>query len=600
MSSLVASARLAFELFNLRSADRATQRYNSQLESLDSCRRWMWLFALVIGAGACLSYPLDAHAQLFDGFVDSVEGSQSRWFTAIRDLVRPTFLLLGAIEICWAAAIWVFERDNLSSFAVEVIKKIMTIGFFFVLLENAPTWIPAIFQTFEAAGAQATGILNDSRPDGQGPPPQLSTDTILLQGIELALRVWGAVGAVAGLAMAAPTQIMGTTIPGVASLHEIARGVLTVAALGSAIIVICYVIVAAQFFCLKVETAILFAAGAIFLGMGSSSWTRDYVSKYLNYAINAGVRMLVLILVLSLTLSGINGIDVNMGVLDMRPILQVTAAAILQAILATKVPELSGALLSGGAGFTAGGASAAAGGMVRSMASGAIAVANTAKGIGNLVKAANAGRSGGVGQHAGMSAMNMPGGGGNAASSAGSAIPGLGGGGGASGNSAGAAPNRSLGSAADRPSQGANEPGPRLSERPTNLASNSASDGNTNRNADARERNSQNTQSSSSQSSGAPASGTSASATQEDTASMDEEPASPTSSAWHTQSAESDDSPDDDRVSRPPTPGLTLSDSVRGSALPPPASSKSGGARLRKGSVPAPEGSRAPGSPTER
>jgi len=600
MNSLLASARFSCEIFRLWAAHRELHKPGTRFQHLEHCRRWMWRGVIALAICAMLTSAMEADAQmLFDRIGDEAETRQLQWFTSISTLVRPTFMLLGTIEICWAAAIWAFERDNLSSFTIELIKKIMTIGFFLLLLENAPQWIPAIFNTFERAGMEATGIT------------RLSTDTILTEGILLALRLWGAVTLAATAAMLVPLQIMGSTIPGAPFIHGAAQSAMMIGLVGAAIIVVSYVIVAAQFFCLKVESAILLAAGAIFLGLGSSSWTRDYVSKYFNYTINVGVRLLVLILILSLTMGQLNDIVVAFVIPDVRPILYLTGAAILQAILAIKAPELAGALLSGGSGLTAGSASGAAGGMVRSMASGAIAALNTARGVGNLVKATNAGRSAGAAQSNRISGGGMQSGP-NAQPGAAPAIAGLGGNPGGAGGAAnaprGPANATPSGSAANTLNTGANSRGQSAMAPPGNPASNGSPSGSSRGSGGGAEQASQNSSSMATQESrstleDARTSSATASQTESwdnsdsDSFYTDRESLYPDSDSfdadWGWLHSESVDSPDSDRSSRRSTAALTLSGGERTSRAetdnsPPPAyrSSPRGNDPLRKGSVP--------------
>ena len=257
-----------------------------------SGRRRRWLLWLGLGALLVLAFVLCVHpayagsatvgsstvnVTLFDPIVTDVNGRSQVWFNIILGLVNRTFLILGTIEICWAAAIWAFEKDNLNSLAVEIIKKIMFIGFFFTLLQYAPQWIPTIAASFESAGVTAGGT---------GP---VSTDDIVATGLAAVDYIWSM----------KPSLSLFNVWGHLPSL--------VVAAFVSLGVIICFVIVAAQYFVLKVESYILFAAGAIFLGFGSSSWTKEYVSKYLNYAINVGVRLLVLILIISLMDEAVRG-----------------------------------------------------------------------------------------------------------------------------------------------------------------------------------------------------------------------------------------------------------------------------------------------------
>ncbi|MGQ5522339.1 P-type conjugative transfer protein TrbL [Chitinimonas sp. PSY-7] len=315
---------------------------------------------------------------LFDSLEADAHAKSTTWFDTILKLVRPTFILLGTIEICWAAAIWAFEKDNLNSLAVEIIKKIMFIGFFYALLQYAPEWIPTITDTFQTVGEQAAK---------SGP---VSTDGIIALGMATIKLIWSK----------SPTNIF-TILAGL--------GKIIVACFVTIGVVIAFVVVAAQYLTLKIESYILFAAGAIFLGLGSSSWTKDYVSKYLNYAINVGVRLLVLILILSLTLSTITKKGDGFA-FEYAELFELLAVAVLQAILGIRAPEMAGALLNGGAGLSAGSAmgagttsfntmkmatsmaSGGAGKLAGALKSAAGAGTSAAQGMSNMGKAVSAGR----------------------------------------------------------------------------------------------------------------------------------------------------------------------------------------------------------------
>lgn len=349
-------------------------------------RRRRWLFWLGLGALLVLAFVLCVHpayagsatvgsktanVTVFDPIVNDVNGKSQTWFAIIQGLVQNTFIILGTIEICWAATIWAFEKDSLNSLAVEIIKKIMFIGFFYALLQYAPQWIPTITSSFEQAGEIAGGT---------GP---VSTDDIVATGLAAVDYIWSM----------KPDLTLFNVWGHLPSL--------VVAAFVSLGIIICFVIVAAQYFVLKVESYILFAAGAIFLGLGSSSWTKEYVSKYLNYAINVGVRLLVLILIISLMDEAVRG-EAGKVTFDVVPLLKLLAVVVLECILAQKAPELAGSLMNGGAGITAGSAMSGAmstfGGVKNALGTvagvaGAVAstAARAAQGAGSLNKAVSAG-----------------------------------------------------------------------------------------------------------------------------------------------------------------------------------------------------------------
>lgn len=255
--------------------------------------RWMlWAFAISMSLyGLCGQ---SAHAiVLFDAIETQMQEDSNSMFGSVVNLATRTFGILAVIELCWAAAIWAFERDNLSSLAVEMIKKIMFIGFFYTLLLNGQSWIPSIVAGFQQVGTSVTGV-------------QLSTDNILTQGIQTMADLWAATIPAATLMASAPEEEGGFGIPGVEAADEVAMEGVDFTIMVSLVVVVAYAIVAAQYFMIKAEASILLAAGAVFLGLGASSWTKEYTQKYINYAVTVGVRLLVLTIILSYTLNIIN------------------------------------------------------------------------------------------------------------------------------------------------------------------------------------------------------------------------------------------------------------------------------------------------------
>ena len=313
-------------------------------------RLFTWALMLGLVVTVLLTRPaMAAGFAVFDPIVDIAANDSTTWFSRIVGLVRPMFILLGTLEICWAAAIWAFEKDSLNSLAIEIIKKIMFIGFFYALLQFAPEWIPDITNSFEQAGEAAAGT---------GP---VSTDGIVNMGVDVIAKIWAqTIAFITPLIIIDPEEILGTANPVAYAGLVYASAIFILTIVATIVIAIAYVVVAAQYFTLKIETYVLFAVGAIFLGLGSSSWTKEYVTKYLNYAINVGVRLLVLILILSLTLNAVNNMANGFGwgkailTFQVGALINVICAAVLQAILGIKAPEMAGALLSGGSGLTAG------------------------------------------------------------------------------------------------------------------------------------------------------------------------------------------------------------------------------------------------------
>src|SRR6266498_1599658 len=51
---------------------------------------------------------------LFDPIDNTVNTESEGWKLTILGLVHNTFLIPATIEICWAAMMWAFEKDNIS------------------------------------------------------------------------------------------------------------------------------------------------------------------------------------------------------------------------------------------------------------------------------------------------------------------------------------------------------------------------------------------------------------------------------------------------------------------------------------------------------
>lgn len=269
------------------------------------------------GAQACVQGHCH-YVSLFNNMDTKASNASGNWVVTITQIVTNTFWILAVIEICWAAAVWVYEKDSLNSLAIEVIKKIMFIGFFYAVLLNAPTWIPTIVGSFAQVGQQAAQA------------PYLSTDYIVASGLATCDAIMGA----------APSL----------NIFNIWGNIpkYIVAAFSCFGILICFVLMAAEYFCALMESYILFATGAVFLGLGSSTWTKDYVMKYLNYAIAVGVRLLIMMLCWALFSVMDAGDTIKW---DYGSMLQQLGVAILKCMFFLKAPDMAGALLNGGNGI---------------------------------------------------------------------------------------------------------------------------------------------------------------------------------------------------------------------------------------------------------
>src|SRR5690606_37067369 len=63
------------------------------------------------------------------------------------------------------------------------------------------------------------------------------------------------------------------------------------------VVVICFALVAAIFVAVMVEMYVGLLAGMIMLGLGGSSFTKDFAVRYLVYAFSVGLKLMALVMI---------------------------------------------------------------------------------------------------------------------------------------------------------------------------------------------------------------------------------------------------------------------------------------------------------------
>ena len=215
----------------------------------------LWLAALAAGlsllAGSAFAQVVPNTA-ILDGISDSYEAAATGWMGPMLAYANRLFGLLLAIELAVTGAKWVLEKDDTRSFIAAMVSKILGVGFFYALLQFAPTWIPALMNSFRDAGATVggAGVLSPSAVFAQG----LNFVIIIFKSIS-DMDMWDAVGVI-------------------------------LAALPAAVfIIMAFVVVAGQLLVTLIESYFVISAAVIFLGFGGSRWTQDFVQKYLGLSL---------------------------------------------------------------------------------------------------------------------------------------------------------------------------------------------------------------------------------------------------------------------------------------------------------------------------
>ncbi len=292
---------------------------------------------------------------------------QDTWYTAIRAYAEVLFWLLVLVDFGWSAIIYVLEKNDITEIITSFTKKIFSIGFFWGLLKLSDTWVPAIINSFRQIGT-SVGNVSSVTPDG-----------IVSTGFELAK---GAFMLLKGL--------------GVIDVISVVFPITFIAIL----VFLAFLFVAAQLLVTLIESYIAVGAGVILLGFGGSRWTTDFATKYLQYAVGTGLKLMILYLIVG---SGQTLFDSM--VLDtenlMASCLAAMGSAVTYAFLAIQVPQIASSMMSGSPSLTAGamagaaiqlgaaaaGAAAATGAATRSATTGGTKAAAGATGLANALGA---------------------------------------------------------------------------------------------------------------------------------------------------------------------------------------------------------------------
>ncbi|UFX06198.1 P-type conjugative transfer protein TrbL (plasmid) [Sinorhizobium medicae WSM1115] len=211
----------------------------------------------------CIAYSAPAFAQ--EGHVlteleNQVSSAAKGWETTIMNAARSLFWILAAIEIVIAAVWLATQAASLDSWFAELVRRIMFVGFFAFILEQGPTFARAVVDSLFQIGADSDSA---------------SPAEVFDAGIRVASQ------------MSQQVQF------GV--FEDNALAIAAVLAMG--VVVICFSLVAAIFVSVMVEMYVGLLAGMIMLGLGGSSFTKDFAVRYLIYAFGVGMKLMALVMI---------------------------------------------------------------------------------------------------------------------------------------------------------------------------------------------------------------------------------------------------------------------------------------------------------------
>ncbi|WP_425349834.1 P-type conjugative transfer protein TrbL, partial [Rhizobium altiplani] len=304
--------------------------------------RRLELAFIAIGILLLASAPaLAQQGQVLTTLENSVSTAVKGWETTIINAARSLFWILAGIEVGIAAVWLAINAASLDAWFAEVVRRIMFIGFFAFILDQGPTVGRAVVDSLYQIGA------------GGG---SASPANIFDAGIQVASK------------MSEQVKF---------GLFE-DNSLAIAAVFAMVVVVIAFSLVAAIFVAVMVEMYIGLLAGMIMLGLGGSSYTKDFAIRYLVYAFSVGMKLMALVMISKI------GSDILLGLAETPSTdtdqfintLAIAGISVVVFVIAMYVPPIiqgvvQGASVSGGmeairhggqaASFAAGGAFLAGG-----------------------------------------------------------------------------------------------------------------------------------------------------------------------------------------------------------------------------------------------
>ncbi len=217
----------------------------------------------IIAVGACLLAAAPALAQegsVLTTLENQVVTAARGWETTVMQAARSLFWILAGIEIGVAAIFLAIEAASLDGWFAALVRRILFIGLFAFVLEQGPSFAKAVVDSLYQIGA------------GGG---SASPANVFNAGLKVAV-----------------------TMSDKAKFGLFEDNSLAIAAVfAMVVVVVCFSLVAAVFVAVMVEMYVGLLAGMIMLGLGGSSYTKDFAVRYLTYAFSVGMKLMALVMI---------------------------------------------------------------------------------------------------------------------------------------------------------------------------------------------------------------------------------------------------------------------------------------------------------------
>ncbi|MGD9511634.1 MAG: P-type conjugative transfer protein TrbL [Geminicoccaceae bacterium] len=197
---------------------------------------------------------------LLTNLENEIATASQGWESTVMQAARSLFWILAGIELAIAAVWLALSSASLDTWFAELVRRILFVGLFVFILEQGPTFARAVVDSLFQIGA--------------------------------------------GGGSASPANVFNAGLQVASQMSEKARfglfedNALAIAAVfAMVIVVISFSLVAAIFVAVMAEMYVGLLAGMIMLGLGGSSYTKDFAARYLVYAFSVGMKLMALVMI---------------------------------------------------------------------------------------------------------------------------------------------------------------------------------------------------------------------------------------------------------------------------------------------------------------
>lgn len=239
------------------------------------------------------------------------------WETTVMNAARSLFWILAAIEVGIAAVWLAIGAASLDAWFAELVRRIMFVGFFAFVLDQGATFARAVVDSLFQIGA-GSGSASPANVFNAG----LTVASAMSEKISFGVFEDNALALSASLAMI--------------------------------VSVIAFSLVAAIFLAVLVEMYVGLLAGMILLGLGGSSFTKDFAVRYLVYAFSVGMKLMALVMIAKIGSEVLVGLANDAAIGDQyQTALAIAGIAVVVFVISMYVPSIiqgvvQGASVSGG------------------------------------------------------------------------------------------------------------------------------------------------------------------------------------------------------------------------------------------------------------